>query len=167
MKNKLLVVAVMVVLSAALLLNAQQGMRAIANVKVSSDRDHIHNAIERFLGRVESHRLPVIAGIWPLTSHRNAEFLHNEVPGVSIPETLRRRMAEAGEGPAAAAEGARLPREDIEIRHVPHRLRERADVVVAGAFRRGRLRACACRGPLRARGPGAPAAPCARRRAGR
>ncbi len=45
-----------------------------------------------FLKRIEHYRLPVIAGIWPLTSLRNAEFMNNEVPGVSIPEKIIERM---------------------------------------------------------------------------
>ena len=53
--------------------------------------------------------IPVFAGIMPLVSGKNAEFLHNEVPGIRIPDTVRRRMAEAGprgteEGLAVAAE---------------------------------------------------------------
>ncbi|OGG46702.1 MAG: hypothetical protein A3F84_25215 [Candidatus Handelsmanbacteria bacterium RIFCSPLOWO2_12_FULL_64_10] len=52
---------------------------------------------------------PIFAGVMPLVSGRNAEFLHNEVPGIRIPDGVRRRMAEAGdrgaeEGLAVAAE---------------------------------------------------------------
>mgnify|MGYP006148091351 CR=1 FL=1 len=36
--------------------------------------------------------MPILVGILPLYSHRNAEFLHNEVPGMSIPESARERM---------------------------------------------------------------------------
>ncbi|WP_420642308.1 bifunctional homocysteine S-methyltransferase/methylenetetrahydrofolate reductase [Candidatus Leptofilum sp.] len=43
----------------------------------------------------EEKMLPVIVGIKPLYNGRNAEFLHYEVPGMSIPETMRQRMAEA------------------------------------------------------------------------
>ncbi len=45
-----------------------------------------------FLKQIENYRLPVIAGIWPLTSLRNAEFMNNEVPGVSIPHIIIERM---------------------------------------------------------------------------
>jgi methionine synthase I (cobalamin-dependent)/5,10-methylenetetrahydrofolate reductase len=60
--------------------------------------------LENFLRRVEHHRIPVLAGIWPLWSLRNAEFLHNEVPGVNIPADIMERMRRAQE---AGAERAR------------------------------------------------------------
>ena len=47
-------------------------------------------------------RLPLLVGVLPLFNARHAAFLHNEVPGIVIPETLRARLAAAGEGPAAA-----------------------------------------------------------------
>jgi len=69
--------------------------------------------LERFLVKVESHRVPIIAGIWPLVSLRNAEFLANEVPGVSVPEAVLDRMREASSRgkEAALAEGVRIARE--------------------------------------------------------
>ena len=42
--------------------------------------------------------VPVLVGILPLHSARHAEFLHNEVPGITIPEPIRRRLREAGDG---------------------------------------------------------------------
>ena len=48
-----------------------------------------------FLKRIEHVRIPVIAGIWPLVSYRNAEFLHNEVPGVRVTPSIMDRMREA------------------------------------------------------------------------
>jgi homocysteine S-methyltransferase len=54
---------------------------------------------------------PVLVGILPLYSHRNAEFLHNEVPGMIIPEDIRERMRKAGTGEAAQAEGVAIARE--------------------------------------------------------
>jgi homocysteine S-methyltransferase len=55
---------------------------------------------------VEDVRIPVLAGIWPLQSLRNAEFLANEVPGVSIPVDVMARMrAVAGDPEAERAEG--------------------------------------------------------------
>jgi len=45
-----------------------------------------------FLERIESFRIPIIAGIWPFTSFKNAEFMANEVPGVVVPEKLLERM---------------------------------------------------------------------------
>jgi methionine synthase / methylenetetrahydrofolate reductase(NADPH) len=69
--------------------------------------------LDRFLRTVESFRLPVIAGIWPLVSLRNAEFLANEVPGVSVPDEVLRRMRHASEQgkEAALAEGVAIGRE--------------------------------------------------------
>ena len=69
--------------------------------------------LDRFLKRVEQHRLPIIAGIWPLVSLRNAEFLANEVPGVTIPQATIERMRRASEKgkEAGLAEGVRIARE--------------------------------------------------------
>ena len=69
--------------------------------------------LDRFLKRVEEFRLPIVAGIWPLVSLRNAEFLANEVPGVSVPaEVLERMRRASAEGKdAALAEGVRISRE--------------------------------------------------------
>jgi homocysteine S-methyltransferase len=69
-----------------------------------------------FLERIAPWRIPVIAGIWPLTSLRNAEFLANEVPGARVPEAVLERMRRAesdGEG-AAHAEGIRIAQEVLE-----------------------------------------------------
>jgi methionine synthase / methylenetetrahydrofolate reductase(NADPH) len=49
----------------------------------------------RFLDSIESSRIPVIAGIWPFTSFKNAEFMANEVPGVVVPGSLLDRMSAA------------------------------------------------------------------------
>jgi homocysteine S-methyltransferase len=53
--------------------------------------------LDRFLKHVEAFRLPIIGGIWPLVSLRNAEFLANEVPGVSVPREILDRMRRASE----------------------------------------------------------------------
>ncbi len=53
-------------------------------------------------------RIPVIAGIWPLQSLRNAEFLANEVPGVSVPDAVLERMAAAHTRKDERAEGERI-----------------------------------------------------------
>jgi homocysteine S-methyltransferase len=68
-------------------------------------------AFERFLRRIESARLPVLAGIFPFESARNAEFLANEVPGVRVPEPLLDRMRRADGPEAAAREGVAIARE--------------------------------------------------------
>ena len=66
-----------------------------------------------FLKRVEQFRIPIVAGIWPLLSLRNAEFLANEVPGVSVPDSVLVRMRKATEQgkEAALAEGVKIARE--------------------------------------------------------
>ena len=50
---------------------------------------------EKFLRRIEDFRIPILVGILPLYSYKNAEFLHNEVPGMQIPEQIRERMRRA------------------------------------------------------------------------
>jgi methionine synthase / methylenetetrahydrofolate reductase(NADPH) len=69
--------------------------------------------LDRFLQRVEPFRIPIVAGIWPLVSLRNAEFLANEVPGVSVPNAVveRMRIASGGGKEEALAEGVRIARE--------------------------------------------------------
>jgi homocysteine S-methyltransferase len=53
-------------------------------------------------------QVPLLVGILPLYSHRNAEFLHNEVPGMIIPDDTRERMRKAGSGEKAQAEGVAI-----------------------------------------------------------
>ncbi|HEY9857748.1 MAG TPA: bifunctional homocysteine S-methyltransferase/methylenetetrahydrofolate reductase [Stenomitos sp.] len=67
-----------------------------------------------FLERIEGFRIPVIAGIWPLASYRNAEFMSNEVPGVIIPPSVLERMQAADARGEAALEGVRIAREMLE-----------------------------------------------------
>ncbi len=66
-----------------------------------------------FLRRIEHVRVPVVAGIWPLVSYRNAEFLHNEVPGVRVTPSIMERMRIASEKgkDAARDEGLAIARE--------------------------------------------------------
>ena len=66
---------------------------------------------EKFLKRIEGAGLPVIAGVFPFDSARNAEFIANEVPGVRVPEALMERMRRADGQDAAAAEGIAIARE--------------------------------------------------------
>jgi methionine synthase I (cobalamin-dependent)/5,10-methylenetetrahydrofolate reductase len=70
--------------------------------------------LERFLERANSS-IPIIAGIWPLTSLRNAEFLANEVPGVEVAPRIIDRMRRAQESGSAAAraEGVAIAAEMI------------------------------------------------------
>ena len=69
--------------------------------------------LERFLREIEDTRIPIIAGIWPLVSVRNAEFLANEVPGVVVPDEVITRMRRANERSRehAVAEGIAIARE--------------------------------------------------------
>ncbi|TKD04504.1 bifunctional homocysteine S-methyltransferase/methylenetetrahydrofolate reductase [Polyangium fumosum] len=69
------------------------------------------SVLDRFLKDAEPLGLPVLVGILPLASHKNAEFLHNEVPGMQIPREVRDRMQRAGSGPAARKEGVAIARE--------------------------------------------------------
>ena len=68
-----------------------------------------------FLDKLNAPRaVPIIAGIWPMQSLRNAEFLANEVPGVSIPKTLLERMAKAREADREREEGEQIAIEILE-----------------------------------------------------
>jgi homocysteine S-methyltransferase len=67
-----------------------------------------------FLKRVEHCRIPIIIGIWPLVSYRNAEFLSNEVPGISVPPNVLERMRKADGPDAARQEGLKIAREMLQ-----------------------------------------------------
>jgi homocysteine S-methyltransferase len=69
--------------------------------------------LENFLERVEGVRIPILAGIWPLSSLRNAQFMHNEVPGAQVPPEIMTRMKKAQDkGPDnAREEGVDIARE--------------------------------------------------------
>ncbi len=72
-----------------------------------------------FLKAIESFRIPIVAGIWPLVSFRNAEFLHNEVPGVHVTSDIMERMraASAISKEAGRDEGLKIARESLaEVR---------------------------------------------------
>ena len=77
--------------------------------------------LREFLKRIEHCRIPIVAGIWPLVSFRNAEFLHNEVPGVHVtPEIMERmRAASAISKEAGRDEGLKIARESLlEVREL-------------------------------------------------
>jgi len=69
--------------------------------------------LARFLKRMESAAgaIPVVAGICPLTSYRNAEFMNNEVPGISVPQAIMDRMRKVDTGERARAEGVKIAQE--------------------------------------------------------
>ena len=85
--------------------------------------------LEHFLARIEQMRLPVVAGIWPLLSYRNAQFMNNEVPGVSVPEEVMERMRIASEKSKehGLREGVAIARETLS------RVRERVAGVQVSA----------------------------------
>ena len=66
--------------------------------------------LETFLKRIEHCRIPVVAGIWPLVSVRNAEFMKDELR-VSVPDAILERMTRAPSPEAAREEGIVIARE--------------------------------------------------------
>ncbi|HZQ52676.1 MAG TPA: bifunctional homocysteine S-methyltransferase/methylenetetrahydrofolate reductase [Bryobacteraceae bacterium] len=78
--------------------------------------------LEYFLRRTEQFQIPVIAGIWPLTSYRNAEFMVNELR-VPVPPQYMERMRHADSADKARAEGILIAQE----------MAERARTLVQGA----------------------------------
>ena len=74
------------------------------------------NQLARFLERLEAagtKRIPIVASLWPLTSYRSAEFMNNEVPGVSVPPAVMERMRKADTGEPARAEGLKIAQETL------------------------------------------------------
>ena len=70
-------------------------------------------AFERFLARVAPMRLPIIAGIWPFESALHAEFMANEVPGVTVPDAFVERMRKATSAESALSEGVKVAKEIV------------------------------------------------------
>ena len=68
--------------------------------------------LEEFLRRIEHVRIPVICGIWPLTSYRNAEFMVNELR-VPVPDHYMQRMLKADDAEKARAEGVEIARDMV------------------------------------------------------
>jgi homocysteine S-methyltransferase len=69
--------------------------------------------LEEFLERIKDHRIPIIAGIWPLISLRNAEYMKNDLR-IAMPEEIMLRMAQADTPDAARAEGICIAQEMLE-----------------------------------------------------
>lgn len=71
--------------------------------------------LERFLRRVEGFHIPIVPGIWPLLSYRNAQFMNNEVPGVNVPDDVMERMRIASDKSREHAlhEGVTIARETL------------------------------------------------------
>jgi methionine synthase I (cobalamin-dependent)/5,10-methylenetetrahydrofolate reductase len=64
-----------------------------------------------FIKRIEHVRIPIIAGIWPLASYRNAEFMNAEIPEIRIPDGILARMKKADSKEAARNEGVAIAQE--------------------------------------------------------
>jgi len=74
----------------------------------------------QLLERTEDLDVPVLVGILPLNSHRNAEFFQNEVPGMEVPEVVRKRLRQAGSDEAQRRVGVEIAREALhEARQSP------------------------------------------------
>ena len=72
--------------------------------------------LERFLEAIRPFpHIPFLVGILPLASAKNAEFLHNEVPGMQVPAAIRARMDKAGSREAQRAEGIRIAGESLRL----------------------------------------------------
>ena len=67
----------------------------------------------KFLEKINKLNIPVLAGIWPLASYRNAEFMKNEVPGVIVPDDVMERMAKADTKQAQKEVGISIAREIV------------------------------------------------------
>lgn len=74
--------------------------------------------VERFLKKIEGFRIPVITGIWPLTSFRNAEFMVNELR-VPVPDEYMNRMRGVEDPEKARSEGIKIAQEMVaNVRHM-------------------------------------------------
>ncbi|MBI5574834.1 MAG: bifunctional homocysteine S-methyltransferase/methylenetetrahydrofolate reductase [Deltaproteobacteria bacterium] len=73
-------------------------------------------ALFRFLDRVDGHarRIPILAGVWPLVSFKNAEFMNNEVPGVVVPADILTRMSRCRSKEDGQRAGIEIARKIIE-----------------------------------------------------
>ena len=70
--------------------------------------------LERFMKRIADVKIPLICGIWPLVSYRNAEFMNNEVPGASVPAEILERMRKTTTKEEGFAEGVSIAHETYE-----------------------------------------------------
>jgi homocysteine S-methyltransferase len=78
------------------------------------------DALLRFLDDAQQFGIPIIAGIWPLVSYRNASFMRNEVPGVVVPDAVMERMASVESREDQLAMGIQIARQSVA------RVRDRA-----------------------------------------
>jgi homocysteine S-methyltransferase len=81
----------------------------------------------RFLDDIQQYDIPILAGIWPLSSYRNALFMRNEVPGVVVPDSVMERMASVESRDGQLAMGVEIAREAVK------RLRDRVTGIQVSA----------------------------------
>ena len=72
------------------------------------------DTVYQLLEKTKRVGIPVLIGVLPLRSPRHCEFLHNEVPGINIPDDIRKRMSDAGQE-NGRAEGIRIAREFLDV----------------------------------------------------
>jgi len=72
------------------------------------------DSLKRFLDATGDCKIPIIAGIWPFTSFKNAEFMANEVPGVVVPQKILDRMARTKDAKDSKQAGVEIARELME-----------------------------------------------------
>ena len=65
----------------------------------------------KFMEKIKGVKIPILAGLLPLVSYKNAEFLHNEVPGMQIPENIRERMKKTAGTKSGSDEGIAIATE--------------------------------------------------------
>ena len=70
-------------------------------------------ALERFLDAIADTHVPVIAGIWPMASLRNALFMKNEVPGVIVPDWIIEKMSQSDDQAGQLAIGIEIARQTL------------------------------------------------------
>jgi homocysteine S-methyltransferase len=78
------------------------------------------HTLDRFLNDIKSLHIPVLVGLCPLASYRNALFLHKNVPGMQIPQSVLTRMEKAEESGNSEKEGVAIARDMLNV--VRHRV---------------------------------------------
>lgn len=70
--------------------------------------------LEQFINKIKHLKIPIIAGLWPLTSIRNAEFMNNEIPGCNVPDSILNRLNKYAEDKESSLqEGIEIARETL------------------------------------------------------
>ena len=101
-------------------LNPEEEVRRL-DWKVEAGADYIVTQpvfdvriLESFVKRISHIKIPILCGIWPLISYRNAEFMNNEVPGCSVPDELLARMRKTTTKEEGFAEGVKIASETYQ-----------------------------------------------------